>query len=98
MKRRQTVRRPLSPATCAVLLSGWSATPPAGAGVDVDPDDFFDLFDGDEMIAALWSQHEPFLRAEAARLGVTPSFGSARRRLFFGEYVAAMLGGARRGG
>ena len=98
VKRRQTAGPPLSPHTCAVLLSGWSATLPSGAGVDGDLDDFFDLFQGDDTIAALWCQHEAYLRLEAVRLGVTPRFGPPRRPRFFGEDVAAMLGRVRPGG
>lgn len=89
MIRRRTA--PPSPVTLsrgvvAVLLEGWAAASMTGPG----PDDgqLFDLFRlRGAGVVALWQQHEPYLRAEAARLRVSPTWGP-RSQYFFAEFLA----------
>jgi hypothetical protein len=57
----------------AILLAGWGAQPPAG--VDPGPPGFGQgMFEAFEAPAALWCQHERFLRATAKAWGWAPSF------------------------
>jgi hypothetical protein len=77
---------PLSPDVVAILLAGWSAKP--AGGIESEDDGLFDLFsERDEGIARLFREHEAFLRSEASRLGIRPSWHLGGRELFFGEYV-----------
>jgi hypothetical protein len=63
---------PLPAAVVAILLSGWSAKPPAGA--PPDDDDVFELWSGGEAgCARLWQQNRSYLEAVARAWHWTPS-------------------------
>lgn len=93
--RSQQEAATLGARTVAVLLGGWSATPPHP--VEGPPDDeLFDLFQQNTAgIVRLWREHEAFLRGEARRLGIAPEWTANGRPAFFGEHCAAP--GAARG-
>lgn len=96
----------LSAAVVAILLSGWQAMPAEGespskgvfalgggwgAAAAQEGDAVFDLMEGgDAGVVRLWQRHEAHLRAEARRLGITPSTWRVKgRAVFFGEYMMA---------
>jgi hypothetical protein len=75
----------------AILLSGFGTPPLDGVKHHGFGGGFIDLFD-DESTARLWQQHEPFLRAEAARYGIQPEFEADNGTLlFYGELVTHEL-------
>jgi hypothetical protein len=66
-----------------ILLGGWLAPGPADPRTPAE----FELWMArGPGVARLWRRHEPFLRREAARLGIAPAWDDGR--LFFGEYLA----------
>ena len=91
IRRRSThaEQPPLSAAVAVVALAGWGTEPAEGMG---DRGGLFTLAmepDRDDGFARLWRDHEPYLRAEAARRGITPEFcmdGCAP--MFFAERVS----------
>jgi len=40
-------------------------------------------------LADLWRTHEPFLRAEAKRLAISPRYSYGSKPVYFGELIAA---------
>jgi hypothetical protein len=86
MKLRPPPAPPLDAATVAILLGGWTAKPLDGTPANTSA--AFDLFQGGELLVLdLWHQHESFLRFEASRLNIEPTYRVGGRLLFFGEVV-----------
>ena len=78
----------LSAATVAVLLKGWCAEPPEGIPRQHGfGGGFLELYNIGG-IAALWHEHEGWLRAQAAEWGWEPTFTLGEVPMFYGEYVA----------
>ena len=91
-RRSRHQAAPASPATAAVLLSGWGAPPLGGAEQHGFAGGFLELFEGNNKgIARLWRQHERYLRHEAARFGIEPESETDDGRIvFFGELAAEL--------
>jgi hypothetical protein len=74
----QAPAAPLGPRITRVLLEGWGGRGRARPGEGPEP--IFGLFMAPRTaMADLWRQHERFLRAEAARLGIAPGRYGGRR-------------------
>jgi hypothetical protein len=82
---------PLSAAVALVLLGGPHAAFPADLDGADEAGKLQRAPDGLARIAALWRQHEVWLRAEAARRDIEPMFGEARALEFFGQHLARRL-------
>jgi hypothetical protein len=79
----------VSPDVCAICLWGWSAEPPPGeARVHGFGHGMLELY-ADAGMAALWTRHEPWLRATAVRWGWPPRYRHNGRLLYYAEAVAA---------
>lgn len=94
--RRQPTKPPMTVAAAAIVLGGWSARPPDPyAGSNEDDDEVFELFRGNlDAVAALWTQHEAWLRRLAAEWHLEPSWGPAED-MFFGEHARIEVRGRR---
>lgn len=95
IRRDQQQPAVLSPHHVAILLGGWGATPASGDDGGFR-DGLFDLYvENLPGVARRWVEHEAFLRAEAARLGIEPEcechWAPSDRRYFFGEYAILEL-------
>src|SRR5215471_8453318 len=88
--RRPKMNRTLSDAVIHVLLHGWGVAGPRPVDDD-DDDEWSEIywFDADgDAAGRLWRSHEHFLRHEAARRNIAPSFGPGGS-MYYGEAVAA---------
>ncbi len=85
MKKQTTTPAPLSPLLVDFGLRGPAAVT-RGRATDEDKARLRQLMTGGtDAIASLWREHEPYLRAEAQRLGVKPPLG---QRYYFAEGIA----------
>jgi hypothetical protein len=81
---------PLGALVAVRLLAGWGVEPAEGPG---DSRGFLELLQGRHpRVAALWRQHEPWLRAEARRRQIEPDWGPVDGPpMFYAEWVAVRL-------
>ena len=84
--RKQAAPPPLTDSQIAILLSGYRAPFDPNADRDARSEAARLAADANGLrtAAALWDQHETFLRKEAERLGRKPEFGR-RGKLFWAE-------------